>query len=386
MTPVTDVASLLAELVGIPTQQSSADRPGGDELALCRHVEPLLRARGADEVVVVAAGRGADDEGHGGYVYARWGRPSLIINAHVDTVPANAGWSRDPWSAAVVGDRLHGLGACDTKGAIAAAIVALDRERPKDVGLLFSGDEERGTASMRHFLRSPHRAGVERAIVCEPTARTAGVRHRGVLAYRATTSGEGGHSSRADRMARPIATLARLAVLLDDFGKANAGGGPADMRGLCMNVAGLDGGVAFNVVPTRAALTWSLRPWPGFDRAAWDRTLAELVASVERATGARIAVEFVTDHAPFGEAGGSADPLLASLVTGFATELVGLDFWTEAALYQAAGMSAIVIGPGDIAQAHAADEYVTLADLDWAVDFFAHVYARSRTGFRDVGA
>lgn len=371
--PVTTVASLLAELVEIPTQQSSADRAGGDELALCRHVEPLLRARGADEVVVVEAGRGADDKGRGGYVYARWGQPDLIINAHVDTVPANNGWSRDPWTATVVGDRLHGLGACDTKGAIAAAIVALDRTKPRNVGLLFSGDEERGTASMRHFLTSPHRAGVERAIVCEPTARRAGVRHRGVLAYRAITSGEGGHSSRADRMARPIATLARLAVMLDDYGKANVTGGPAGMQGVCMNVAGLDGGVAFNVVPTSAALTWSLRPWPGFERAAWDETLAEMVATVERATGARIALEFVTDHAPFGV----DDERLASLVRGHATALVGLDFWTEAALYQTAGMSAIVIGPGDIAQAHAADEYVTLADLDWAVDFFAHVYAQS---------
>jgi acetylornithine deacetylase len=377
---MTDVATLLSELVGIPTQQSSADRAGGDELALCNHVAPLMRARGADEVVVVAAGRGADDKGHGGYVYARWGQPDLVINAHVDTVPANNGWSRDPWTATVVGDRLHGLGACDTKGAIAAAIVALDRERPRNVGLLFSGDEERGTASMRHFLTSPHRAGVERAIVCEPTARRAGVRHRGVLAYRATTSGEGGHSSRADRMARPLATLARLAVLLDDFGKANVGGGPAGMQGLCMNVAGLDGGVAFNVVPTSAQLTWSLRPWPGFDRATWDATLGAMVATVERATGARITLEFVTDHAPFGT-NDTGDALLASLVKGHATELVGLDFWTEAALYEAAGMTAIVIGPGDIAQAHAADEFVTLADLDWAVDLFADVYKRSRDGY-----
>jgi acetylornithine deacetylase len=368
-----DVAKLLAELVGIPTQQSSADRAGGDELALCRHVAPLMEARGADEVVVVEAGRGADDKGRGGYVFARWGEPRLIVNAHVDTVPANNGWSRDPWTGSVVGDRLHGLGACDTKGAIAAAIVALDRVTPKNVGLLFSGDEERGTASMRHFLKSPRRAGVERAIVCEPTARRAGVKHRGVLAYRATTSGEGGHSSRADRMPRPLATLARLAVMLDDYGRAFVSEGPEDMPGTCMNIAGIDGGVAFNVVPTSAVLTWSLRPWPGFDRAEWDRTLAEMVHAVELATHSRITLEFVTDHAPFGV----DDPLLADLVREHATALVGLDFWTEAALYQTAGMSAIVIGPGDIAQAHAADEYVTLADLDWAVDLFAHVYQRS---------
>jgi acetylornithine deacetylase/succinyl-diaminopimelate desuccinylase-like protein len=104
------------------------------------------------------------------------------------------------------------------------------------------------------------------------------------------------------------------------------------------------------------------------------------VATVERATGARITLEFVTDHAPFGT-NDTGDALLASLVKGHATELVGLDFWTEAALYEAAGMTAIVIGPGDIAQAHAADEFVTLADLDWAVDLFADVYKRSRDGY-----
>jgi acetylornithine deacetylase len=139
-------------------------------------------------------------------------------------------------------------------------------------------------------------------------------------------------------------------------------------------VAALEGGLAFNVVPTSAALTWSVRPWPGFDRAAWDRELAAMIASVERTTGATIALEFVTDHAPFGV----DDAALAALVAGHARALVGLDFWTEAALYQAAGMSAIVIGPGDIAQAHAADEFVTLADLDWAVELFTHVYQASR--------
>jgi acetylornithine deacetylase len=373
---MSEVAARLAELVAIPTHQPSAERAGGDELALCHHVAPLCEARGADEVVVVEAGRGADDRGRGGYVFARWGTPRLVINAHVDTVPANNGWTHDPWTAALEGDRLYGLGACDTKGAIAAAITALDRVRPRDVALLFSGDEERGTASMRHFLTSPHRAGVERAIVCEPTARQAGVRHRGVLAYRATTGGEGGHSSRADRMARPVATLARLAVALDDLGKTRAGDGPADMPGLCMNVAALDGGVAFNVVPTSASLTWSIRPAPGFDRAAWDRDLAAMVAAVETTTGATLALEQVTNHAPFGV----DDAALAELIGGHVRALVGLDFWTEAAMYQSAGIAAIVVGPGDIAQAHTADEFVTLADLDWAVELFAHVYARSQAG------
>jgi acetylornithine deacetylase len=65
------------------------------------------------------------------------------------------------------------------------------------------------------------------------------------------------------------------------------------------------------------------------------------------------------------------------LVAGHAGATQALDFWTEAALYQAAGIAALVIGPGDVAQAHAADEFVTLDDLTWATELFAAVYERS---------
>lgn len=365
------VADLLCELVRMPTHHAARPEDAGDELALCRFVAPLLAAHGADEVVVEPCARAAG--GPGGYVFARWGTPRTIVNAHVDTVPANTGWSHDPWTPVRDATRISGLGSADTKGAIAAAIVALDRGAPRDLGLLFSGDEERGTAAVNAFLRSRHRAGVERAIVCEPTARQAGVAHRGVLAYRAHIAGVGGHSSRADHLPAPIVTMARLAVALDELGRAHRDAGPDGMRGLCMNVAGLDGGVAFNVIPTGASLTFSLRPWPGFDAAAWDRQLRAAAAAIDPA----ITFDLQIEHAPFGSAkrdDASLRALVAPSVTGF----VNLDFWTEAALHEAAGIAAVVVGPGDIGCAHAADEHVTIADLAWAVDLFARVYEASR--------
>ena len=118
------VADVLAELIRFPTQQANAERAGGDERALCEHLAPLLRARGADEIVVERAPR--SDGTPGAYVFARWGTPRRVINAHVDTVPANAGWSRDPWQPHVADGRLYGLGSADTKGAIAATLVALE--------------------------------------------------------------------------------------------------------------------------------------------------------------------------------------------------------------------------------------------------------------------
>ncbi|MGE5182117.1 MAG: M20 family metallopeptidase, partial [Acidobacteriota bacterium] len=332
---MTHPAEILSELVAIPTHQG-----GGDELAICEHLAPLVRARGADEVIVERATR--TDGSPGAYLFARWGTPRRIINAHVDTVPANAGWTRDPWQPHVEGGKLYGLGSADTKGAIAATLVALEGKRPHDVGVLWSGDEEAGSHVMHAFLASPHVKAVTQAIVCEPTARTAGTSHRGVLAQLAKVTGKGGHSSKADHMPKPVVELARLAVALDELGRARLHDGPPGMTGTCLNVAALRGGVAFNVVPERAELEWSLRPYPGFDRAAWDRDVARVAGSA--------AIEVTIDHAPF-----HCDAL-AELVRPHVRGIGALDFWTEAALYQQHGIDAIVIGPGDIAQAHAADE------------------------------
>jgi acetylornithine deacetylase len=300
------------------------------------------------------------DGSPGAYVFARWGRPARVINAHVDTVPANAGWTRDPWTPTVEGGRLYGLGAADTKGAIAATLVALEATTPRDAGVLFSGDEEAGSAVLRAFLASDHARDIREVIVCEPTARTAGIAHRGVLAQLATLEGQGGHSSKADHMPRPLATLSRLAVALDDLGRRRLHDGPEGMTGLCLNIAALHGGVAFNVVPQQASLEWSIRPYPGFDRVAWDAALASFVSEIDPA----IAVTSTVDHGPF------ECTRLAPLVEGRVASVGALDFWTEAALYVAAGIDAIVVGPGDIARAHAADEFVPLEDLDWAIDLY----------------
>jgi acetylornithine deacetylase len=159
--------------------------------------------------------------------------------------------------------------------------------------------------------------------------------------------------------------MARLATLLDHLGKKFRSLGPAGMTGLCLNVAALEGGVAFNVIPSAASLLWSIRPWPGFDRATWDALVGGAIAALD----ADVQLEVTLDHAPFA-GGGDA---LRALVGGHAREFRSLDFWTEAALYQEAGVDALVIGPGDIAQAHGADEYVTLGDLRWAVDLFTSV-------------
>ncbi|HMG54593.1 MAG TPA: M20/M25/M40 family metallo-hydrolase [Kofleriaceae bacterium] len=352
------VADLTAELVAFPTQQAGPERGAGDERALCEYLAPMLRSAGADEVLVGLAPR--SDGGPGAYVFARWGTPHRLINVHVDTVPANAGWTRDPWTPYVADGRLYGLGSADTKGAIAATLVAIEATRPRDFGVLFSGDEEAGSGVIRAFLAGPHAAAIREVIVCEPTARRAGVAHRGVIGQRARMTGPGGHSSKADHLPKPIARLARFAAALDDAGVRRLHDGPEGMQGTCLNIAAISGGVAFNVIPARGELDWSLRPYPGFDRPGWDREIAGLAAR----TDPEITIETTIDHVPF------ACDALADHVRKFVRSVGTLDFWTEAALWAQHGKQAIVIGPGDIAQAHRADEFVPLEDLDWAVGVF----------------
>jgi acetylornithine deacetylase len=356
----------LTKLVSHDTQN-----PSGRERPLCDELAAELRALGAAAVEVADVVTSAATHA---YVYARFGTaaPRLLLNAHVDTVPANSGYATPPHTLTAQQDgvRLLGLGSADTKGAIAAILEALARRRPAgDVGVLFSGDEERSGSCMRAFLDSAHARGIERAIVCEPTSCRVGWRHRGIGAALASATGPGGHSSRVDGIDNPIAILARAAVALDDFGLEQRDQGPEGFRGICLNVAALDGGIAFNVVPTRATLSFSLRPAPGV---GVDDLLGEAERRVRAATSPHAIAWSVSIASPPLQPRGDIagfEPLLGARVA----EAIDLDYWTEASRLSERGIDAVVFGPGAVAQAHAADEYVEIAELEAAHAAFAHM-------------
>lgn len=352
-----EVVSLLSELVGFRTDLA------GDERSLAEHLAARLRRHAPDELVIADALRASGPVSS--YVYARFGTPRVLINAHLDTVPPNADWTSDPFTARVEDGRIYALGACDTKGAIAAILAALDDVTPKDVAILFSGDEESTSAAMKAFVAS-RPSLPPRAIVCEPTNLRAGVRHRGYLGLEASMSGPGGHSSKADVLPAPVATLARVGVALDDWGRARRGEGPAGFEGMCVNVALIEGGVAHNVIPAHARLAASVRPPPGADTAAVAKALEEAARAVAPEAPLRV----VRDNAPFATRDLAA---FEAFVGEVATAPVDLAFWTEAAILSAHGVDAIVLGPGNIAQAHAPDEWVAIDELTLARSLFRHV-------------
>lgn len=352
--PPPAVTDLLSELIRIDTHN-----PGGDEVALAMMLAERLRLLKPDALEQVSVLR---EGAVGAYVFARWGTPRIVINAHLDTVPPNAGWSRDPYTPVIENERLWGLGACDTKGAVAAAVVALEAGTPRDVAVLFTGDEELNGTCMRAFLDSDSAAWVKRVVVCEPTGCQVGTRHRGVMSIQARVEGEGGHSSNADHMPAPIAELAHCAVAIAKWGRERRDQGPEGFKGMCVNIAALDGGVAFNVVPEEATLTVSLRPPPGAQNAP---LLAELTALIHQHAPHAV-VSAPVDNEPF-----DIDAARFCQDIGWdPARCIDLAFWTEAALLSAAGIEAVVYGPGDIGHAHAPDESVELSQLAQAYDAF----------------
>jgi acetylornithine deacetylase len=349
------VVELLERFVRVDTHN-----PNGDEPQLAAVLVAELKARGADEVTLMQVPRQPKPSV---WVHARWGKPALLFNAHLDTVPPNAGWTTPPHQPRVEGGRLYGLGACDVKGSIAAILGALDEAKPRDLAVLFSGDEEHGGAALRAFVQAPEARGLTRAIVCEPTSLKVGARHRGVLSIEARLEGAGGHSSRADTMPAPIAELARVAVAWSDWGRACREEGPPGFRGMCTNIAALDGGIAFNVVPDRAQLVASVRPPPGADVAA----VRDELHAIARAIVPNAELSASVQNPPFATRDlESFRPQLGALVEA----PVDLAFWTEAAVLSQAGIDAVVLGPGDIAQAHAPDEWIAVEELEAARALF----------------
>ncbi len=350
--------SWLSRLVAMDTRNGS-----GDEVACTQMLRAALAAHNPDQLIceTVARSRGKRESG---YVMAAWGRPKILLNVHIDTVPSGAGWTADPLTLREDGGRYIGLGSSDIKGAAACILSMLETTPPKDVAILFSGDEEHGSEVMPAVINRGHTGGAPMAIVCEPTGCTAGRRHRGMLAVSAKFSGPGGHSSLSDMTAAPLLSAARLAAAIGDYGDAHREFGTAPYKGLCTNIGELRSDGAYNVIPTEAELLVSMRPPPGDDVAAREADINAICKSLSP----EAEVSRIVALQPFEAQDIDAfAPVFGDLFTPS-----DLPYWTEAAMLSAAGINCTVYGPGDVDQAHKPNEYVTGDHLMSAMQVYGH--------------
>ena len=339
------------------------------ELVACDTTNPP-RAIGADHPalryacdVLGAAGFEIESTDLGGgsvNLLARRGRPATLVNCHLDTVPPDSAWTRDPFDLLLEGGRAIGLGACDVKGA-AACLLAACEQTTGDAAILLTTDEEAGSsACVRSFLQLNKRR-YKRVVVSEPTGARAVVQHHGIVSVEIEFKGDGGHAS-GERARSALHDAVRWGA------EALRAAGEADTRGESwrLNLGQVSGGVKPNMVASEARVRFGLRPrTPG----EGERAMRDLRAALPRGADSAWTTRF------------TAPPLLAcdesrALADDLGVDTApGVDFWTEAALFAHAGLPAVVFGPGDIRQAHRAGEFVTLDQLEIATSVYTRLFS-----------
>lgn len=280
--------------------------------------------------------------------YARRGETDTLFNVHLDTVPVAPGWTKDPFTLEKADDRAFGLGACDIKGA-AACLLTLAQNDTSPMAILFTTDEEAGKSdAVRGYLSQ--KRDYARVIVAEPTVAKAVPGHRGIISVESRFEGRSGHASSGGVSAVHAAAKFIASSLEQNWAE--------EFR---LNFGRIDGGVKPNMIAADCLLRFGFRGLPGTDVHGKLEQLKELagpqLSSFE--------IRFEGPPLPLAdEKMRTNQQHLTDWIIKQGLE-VGepVNFWTEASLFAAAGYPAIVLGPGDIAQAHAADEFVLYKDL-----------------------
>ncbi len=353
--------------------------PPGNELALATFLVDYFRGLGLEaEVQEVSTGR-ANALGRLGPAGAR---PHLILNGHIDTVPAGAGWTKDPYGGEVVAGRLYGRGSADMKGGLAAMIAAVEAilrsGTPLRGGVTICGvmDEEETGNGTRHTIAQGLRGDC--AIIGEPTDLLPVIAHKGDMYIEVETRGVEAHASTPhaglnaiDQMADVIVELRSLAEQLEQ--RPHPVVGPPTLT-----VGTIEGGITTCMVPGRCRVTLDRRVVPGEEPGVAVREVREAVERVrQRRPDLRAEVQMLMFAPPMET---SADhPVIAAIREATAAVLgrdPGVHGWSATCdanmLVNDAGIPTVVFGPGSIAQqAHRPDESVPVRELVDAANIYA---------------
>lgn len=326
-----------------------------------------------------------------GAIPAEQGAPILLLDAHQDTVPVT-GMTIEPWTPVVRDGRIYGRGACDIKGGLAAMLVAFARLAAEPVGrrptviLSATVNEEHGfsgaTALTKLWQRPdsiiPRRPAA--AVIAEPTELNVVVAHKGVVRWRLHSLGRAGHSSEPHLGDNAIYRLAPVLAALERYARDVAP--TLGQHPLCgrptLSVGTIQGGLSVNTVPDRATIEIDRRLLPGENpQAAYEHVLEYLAAQCPAA--AHPAGGSIRHDRPYMQTTGLSDrdnrelgeqlvQTASSVCAGRA--VVGVPYGTNAAATSAANVPSVVFGPGSIAQAHTADEWLALDQLELASEVY----------------
>jgi acetylornithine deacetylase/succinyl-diaminopimelate desuccinylase-like protein len=364
---VTETEKLLGELVALPSV-NPAFLPEGHRDAGETRVAQFLGVAAARAGLDVDFQKVAPGRSN---VTARLSpqgkiKQRILLAPHMDTVAPS---SQDQFRPRVAGGRLHGRGACDTKGSIAAMLTALgvlarNPRCPAATEIIFAGlvDEENAQAGSRALVASGLRADL--AIVGEPTRLRIITAHKGSVWLRIETRGKSAHGSCPELGKNAVHLMARVVDWLEtDYARQLRRRRHPLLGCATVSVGSISGGTQPNIVPASCVATVDRRTLPGES----EKSVRDELRGLLRRHGLSVAIESQKSASCLPMETDPNLPLVRTLLKlARQSKPSGANYFCDASVLARAGMPSVVFGPGDIAQAHTADEWVELKSVDRA--------------------
>jgi acetylornithine deacetylase/succinyl-diaminopimelate desuccinylase-like protein len=362
---MTRTAKLLADLIALPSVNPAFLPP--------RHPH-AGEGRVAEFLASVAAGAGLDIEfqkalAHRPNLLARLrptekSRRTILLAPHLDTVNVANDRQLVPTRRA---GRLYGRGACDTKGSVAAMLTALcelarSKSRPRETEIVFAGlaDEENGQAGSRALALSEFKADL--AIVGEPTRLQIVTAHKGSLFISVETRGKAAHGATPQFGRNAVHMMARVVEVLETDYAAQLRQRRHRLLGYpTVSVGTIAGGTQPNIVPDRCVIGADRRTLPGETETGVCREITALLRA--RGLDAKVFNVRLAPCLPL-ETDARLPLVRQFLRSAGQSRPAGVHYFCDAAVLASGGTPSVVFGPGNIAQAHTADEWISLAQLE----------------------
>lgn len=373
--------ALLDRLVAFPTVSRESN------LDLIDFADDYLRSHG------VTPRRVWNDDRTKAALYANVGPEvpgGVVLSGHTDVVPVDGqDWSTDPFQVIEKDGRLYGRGTCDMKGFDAIALAAVPQalaaglKRPLQIALSF--DEETGCTGAPPMIDDMrgHLPPAIAAIIGEPSMMQAVTGHKGTFGYWARFRGHEVHSSLMHRGVSAIMEAGRLIEWANRMNAQASTREPTEIAAMfdppwtTVHVGDIQGGTAHNITARDCRVQIEVRAVPDETLEDWDTAFKAETARIEAGMRAVHPDAHITLEPMFDvpglqpEAAGHAEELVRRVTGDNARHVVS--YGTEAGQFQERGYSAVICGPGDIAQAHQPDEYITVAQFEAGQRFVAGV-------------
>jgi acetylornithine deacetylase len=321
-------------------------------------------------------------------------RPGLILSGHTDVVPVDGqNWDTDPFKAVERDGKLYARGSADMKGFIGVALT----QAPKFLDALNAGrldaplhyalsyDEEVGCIGVRGLIRDLEENGIRPAgcVVGEPTSMQPIIAHKGMNRFRCTVRGREAHSSYVTYGVNAIEYAARLVVYirqvadrLAEFEKRDCG---FTVPYTTLSTGLIRGGIASNVIPKECEFQFDMRTLPNASADALYqeiRAQAETLSREMRAIDPQSGIDLEWVSQTIGLASSESDAIVQWAMRLARSDQTGkVSYGTEAGLFQQMGVPTVILGPGDIAEAHRPNEFVALDQLAKCEAFVTRILA-----------